>query len=204
MKNETERDSFFSNELKAWLRSKQPKTLASLGEVFAEKSFAITILLLMFIPALPLPTGGLTHIFEIITVLLALEMVAGLGTIWLPVRWKNMKLTSTIERRAIPIILRRIRWFEKHSSQRLNWVFQLPLFTRLNALVIIVFTVAAFMAPPFSGLDTLPALGVVLLCLSIILEDIRVLLLSYVMGVAGTAIVVAVGAVTINIIHHLI
>ncbi|MDO8591748.1 MAG: exopolysaccharide biosynthesis protein [bacterium] len=203
MKNEVKQNSSFSDKLEAWLKSKKPKTLTSLDEVFADKSFAITILLLMFIPALPLPTGGITHIFEIITVLLALEMLVGRRTIWLPSRWKNMKLGAVIERRAIPMILHRIRWFEKHSSQKFNRIFQLPLFTQLNALVIIVFTAAAFMAPPFSGLDTLPALGVVLLCLSVILEDAKILILGYVSGVAGTAIVVAAGAATINIIHRL-
>jgi hypothetical protein len=204
MKNEVEQSYFFSHKLEAWLKSKKPKTLTSLDEVFGEKSFAITILLLMFIPSLPLPTGGITHIFEIITVLLALEVLLGLKTIWLPKRWKQMKLAGVIERRAIPMILRRIRWFEKHSSQKFNRIFQLSLFTRLNALVIIVFTAASFLAPPFSGLDTLPALGVVLLCLSVILEDVRVFLLGYITGIAGVAIVVAAGAATINIIHRLI
>lgn len=204
MKNKVEQSSSFSNKLEMWLKSKKPKTLTSLDEVFGEKSFAITILLLMFIPALPLPTGGITHIFEIITVFLALEMLLGLKTIWLPKRWKDMKLAGVFERRAIPMMLRRIHWFEKRSSQKLNWIFHLPLFSRLNPLIIIAFTVAAFLAPPFSGLDTLPALGVVLLCLSVILEDARILALGYATGIAGMAIVVAAGAVTINIIHRLI
>jgi len=204
MKNEVDQRFSFSNELEAWLKNQKPKTLSSLDEVFGEKSFAITIVLLMFIPALPLPTGGVTHIFKIITVLLALEMLVGLKTIWLPKRWKQMKLAGVLQRRAIPMILRRIRWFEKHSSQKFNRIFQLSLFTRLNALVIIVFTVASFLAPPFSGLDTLPALGVVLLCLSVILKDVRVLLLGYITGITGAAIVVAAGAATINIIHRLI
>lgn len=204
MKNEVKQNSSFSDKLEAWLKNKKPKTLTSLDGVFGEKSFAITILLLMFIPALPLPTGGITHIFEIITLLLALEILVGRRTIWLPKRWKNMKLAGILERRAIPMILHRIRWFEKHSSQKFNRIFRLPLFSRLNALTIIVFTVAAFLAPPFSGLDTLPALGVVLLCLSVILEDAKILILGYASGVAGTVIVVAAGAATINIIHRLI
>ena len=204
MKNEVEQELAFSHKLEVWLKTKEPKTLTSLDGVFGEKSFAITILLLMFIPALPLPTGGITHIFEIITVLLALEMLVGRRTIWLPRRWKQMKLSGVLERRAIPLILRRIRWFETRSSQKLNWVFALPLLARMNALIIVVFTAAAFAAPPFSGLDTLPSLGVVLLCLSVILEDVRILLLGVLAGVAGTAIIVAAGAATIEIIHRLI
>ena len=57
----------FSKQLEDWLKSDSPKTLGGLGAVFEEKSFAVAILLLMFIPALPLPTGGITHVFEAIT-----------------------------------------------------------------------------------------------------------------------------------------
>ena len=54
-------NGLFSDELERWLRSDESKTLRALGDVFEEKSFAATILLLMFLPALPVPTGGVTH-----------------------------------------------------------------------------------------------------------------------------------------------
>jgi hypothetical protein len=41
------------------------RTLGGLIEVFQEKSFAILFVLLLGLPALPLPTGGATHVFEI-------------------------------------------------------------------------------------------------------------------------------------------
>ena len=47
----------FSDELEAWLKSDGPKTLGELGETFGEKSFAVTILLLMFVPAAPVADG---------------------------------------------------------------------------------------------------------------------------------------------------
>ena len=70
-------DETFSDRLEAWLEGDGEKTVYGLGEVFAEKSFAVTILFLMFFPALPLPTGGITHVFEIITIIIAAEMVVG-------------------------------------------------------------------------------------------------------------------------------
>ena len=56
-------DTTFSDELEHWLREAPTHTLGSLSHLFAEKSFATTILLLMFVPAMPLPTGGITHVF---------------------------------------------------------------------------------------------------------------------------------------------
>ena len=65
-----------STELERWLQSDGEKTLGSLVEVFERKSFAIVFVLLLGVPALPLPTGGATHVFEIIAVVLALQLIA--------------------------------------------------------------------------------------------------------------------------------
>src|SRR5712672_615512 len=130
----------FSDELERWLRSDEPKTLGAMGDVFAEKSFAVTILLLMFIPALPLPTGGITHVFEVITVFVALQMVIGRRTIWLPRRWKQRELGKTITGKAVPFIIRRVRWFEKFTRPRLAGLFRQRWFMRVLGLVIITFT----------------------------------------------------------------
>ena len=57
-----------------------------------------------------------------------------------------------------------------------------------------VFTTGALLAPPFSGLDTLPALGVVTICLAIILEDAIVLGIGMVIGSGGLVLIVTIGA----------
>jgi hypothetical protein len=66
-----------SDELERWLNSDGDKTLSGLIELFQEKSFAILFVLLLGVSALPLPTGGVTHVFEIVAVLLALQLVIG-------------------------------------------------------------------------------------------------------------------------------
>ena len=187
-----ERD--FSDELEEWLRGDAPKTVGALGHAFEERGFAVTILLLMFVPALPLPTGGITHVFELITIVLALQMVLGRRTIWLPRRFKERELGASITQKAVPFISRRIRWFERFSKPRLAGLFDQRWFIRVLGLVIIVFTLGAAVAPPFSGLDTLPALGVVIICLSIILGDIVVLGVGTVIGTGGVLLIITIGA----------
>jgi hypothetical protein len=51
-----------SDELEHWLGSDQPKTLGNLIELFGPRSFALIFVLLMALPALPLSTGGATHV----------------------------------------------------------------------------------------------------------------------------------------------
>jgi hypothetical protein len=63
---------------------------------------------------------------------------------------------------------------------------------------------AAFLAPPFSGLDTLPSLGVVVLSVGVLLEDFYVAIAGLVVGAVGIALEVALGAAAIRGIGELI
>jgi hypothetical protein len=164
-----------------------------MSAVFAEKSFAVAILLLMFLPALPLPTGGISHVFEAMTVLLAAQMVLGRQTIWLPRRWQRRELGAITTGKAIPFIVRRVRWVERFSQ---GWML------RLLGLLLMALAIAAALAPPFSGLDTLPALGAVLVALAIILEDVLVLALGILVGTGGVILMVTIGAALARLIRR--
>jgi len=196
-------DDPFSDQLEAWLASDGPKTVGDLGTVFAEKSFAVTILFLMFVPALPLPTGGVTHVFEVITVLLAGELVLGARTIWLPARWRDRELGATATGRAIPFMLRRVRWLERFSRPRAAWLFDRRWFLRILGVVFVGLALAAALAPPFSGLDTLPSLGAVFVALAIILEDVVALAIGLAVGAGGVALILTVGVALAHLVRGL-
>ena len=193
----------FSDQLETWLNSDGPKTVGDLGRVFSGKSFAVTILFLMFVPALPLPTGGVTHVFELITVLLAGEMVIGARAIWLPVRWKERDLGATTSEKAIPFMMRRIRWLEHFSKPRAAWLFEQGWFLRILGVIFVGLAAAAALAPPFSGLDTFPALGAVFVALAIILEDVLALAIGLGIGAGGVVLILTVGAALVHLIRGL-
>jgi hypothetical protein len=197
------REEKFSDELEAWLRSDEPKTLGSLSGAFAARSFAATILLLMFVPALPLPTGGVTHVFEGITVILAAEMVLGRRTIWLPERWQGRELGAATTGRAIPFVIRWVRRVERFSRPRGAWLFGQRWMLRVLGLCFIALAVAAAVAPPFSGLDTLPAMGAIAVALALIFEDILLLALGVILGTAGVVLIVTVGAALVHVLRSL-
>jgi hypothetical protein len=184
----------FSDQLEGWIKNKKPKTLDSLIALFGEKSFAVIILLLMFLPALPLPTGGITHIFEAVTVVIAAEQVVGLKSIWLPKFLSTrIKLGKILGGKAGDELIKRLRWLENKSGRRWAWVFSTPGNKQFFGLIIIAFTVTAAVAPPFSGLDTLPALGVVLICLATIVEDALMALIGIIIGAAGMLLAIFLG-----------
>jgi hypothetical protein len=194
----------FSDELERWLRDDTPKTLGALRRVFATKSFAVTILMLMFVPALPLPTGGITHVFELIAVLVGAQMVIGRDTLWLPKRWHDRELGSLTTGKAIPFIVRQVRRFERLARPRGVALLERRWFLRVLGVAFIVLAIAAALAPPFSGLDTFPALGAVVLALGIILEDILIVGIGALIGLGGFALILTLGAALFHLISRVI
>jgi len=193
-----EREQPFSEELEGWLRSPGTKTLGDLLDVFDEKSFAIALLVLMITPALPLPTGGVTHVFELVSMLIALQMVIGRKNIWLPQRMRRHELGPVTTGKAIPFIARRVRWFERFARPRLPRVLRQRAVLSALGLIVLVLTIGAFVAVPFTGLDTLPSLGVVVIALSLILEDSLVTVIGIVIGAAGIALEIALGSAVLH------
>ena len=194
----TDRPEKVSVELERWLGGSGSKTLESLSELFGEKTFAIVFVLLLGLPALPLPTGGATHVFEIIAALLALELIAGRTQVWIPQRWRAIELAGQRQQRFLAGLLRMIRRLERISRPRLRFLFDHRLSNLVFGLLVLGGTAGAFLAPPFTGLDTLPALGVVLLSLGVLLEDILIVLAAVVVGVAGVALEIVLGSAAIH------
>ena len=92
----------------------------------------------------------------------------------------------------------RIRRLERLSRPRLTFLFEHRLSNIVFGLLVIGGAAGAFFAPPFTGLDTLPALGVVLLSLGFMLEDIIVVIVGLVVGVGGVLLEIIVGSAVVH------
>jgi hypothetical protein len=192
-----------SDSLEGWLEGESDKTLGSLVELFEEKSFAILFVLLLGVPALPLPTGGVTHVFEIIAVLLALQLIVGRDEIWLPQRWRRLQMAGPKQQKFLAGLMRLIRRLERLSKPRLTFLFNHRLSSVVFGLLVLGGAIGAFLAPPFTGLDTLPALGVVLISLGVLLEDFLVVVVGLIIGVAGVTLEIVLGRAAVHGISSL-
>ena len=192
-----------SDDLERFLNRDGETTLGGLIEVFGRKSFALLFVLLLGVPALPLPTGGATHVFEIIAILLALQLIAGREQIWLPRRWCKIELAGPRRERFIHGLLRVIRRLEGLSKPRARFLFDHRASNAIFGLFVAAGSLGAFLAAPFTGLDTLPALGVVLLSLGVLLEDIAVVVAGVVVGCVGVALEIFLGRAAVHGISSL-
>ena len=192
-----------SDQIEGWLRSDDDKTLGSLIELFGQKSFAILFVLLLGVPALPIPTGGATHVFEVIAALLALQLIAGRDEIWLPRRWRTRELAGDRQERFLATLMKMIRRLERVARPRLRFLFDHRLSNIVFGALVLGLTAAAFFAPPFTGLDTLPSLGVVLLSLGVLMEDFLVVVVALVIGATGVLLEILLGSAAIKGIGNL-
>jgi hypothetical protein len=193
-----------SVELDAWLTGDADKTLHGLIEVFGKKSFAVLFVLLLGLPALPLPTGGATHVFEILAALLALQLIAGRDEIWVPKRWSRLELAGERQQRLIAGLMKLIRRLEHVSRPRLAFLFDHRLTNIAFGLLVLGGAAGAFLAPPFTGLDTLPSLAVVLLSLGVLLEDIVIVIGAITIGLAGITLEIVLGSAALHSLGRLL
>jgi hypothetical protein len=202
--NRTDEDTRpISEEIEGWAHGDGPKTLGSLIALFEEKSFAVIFVILLGVPALPLPTGGATHVFEVIAMLLALQLIVGRDQIWLPQRWLRLELVGSKSGKFVNALVKVIRWLERFSRPRLRWLFDHRVSNSVFGLSILILSVAAFVAPPFSGLDTLPALGAVFVSLAVLLEDFLVVVAGILLGTTGIVLEIVLGRAAFNGVKQL-
>ena len=186
-------DDRLSDQLEALLEQDHV-TIGSLTDVLDERSFAVVLMVLMLPSALPIPTGGVTHVLEVFAGLIALQMIVGRHELWIPRRLARKELGATFTGKAAPKLLRFIRWFERHARPRLARLLDRRPVVSVLGVALLVFVIGAFVAPPFSGLDTLPSLGVVVVCLGVVFADGLIVGAGLVIGVVGLVLDVLLAA----------
>ena len=189
--------------LEAWLDSDEATTLGSLNDAFGEKVLATACLTLLAPSALPIPSGGATHVFEAIALVFAAQMVLARRSVWLPARWRSKELGAKSQK-GLRGLIRFVKFCERISHRRLAKLVTSRPGERLLGLLILLFIGGAVLAPPFSGLDTLPSLGVVLLALAVLLEDAAFAVAGIVIGAIGVALTIFLGAQATELLGGLV
>lgn len=189
-----------SDQLEAWMTSDRHKTVGDLVDTFGPSSFAVLFVVLMAFPALPVPTGGVSHVLEVVAMLLALELIIGRREVFIPERYRDKELKGLTNTRFQRALLKRIRWLERFSRPRLSRLLELRI-TRMGiGIVVFGLCLTAFLAPPFSGLDTIPSLGVVVLSLGVLLRDLVIAAIGTAIGAVGVLLVVFLGRAVLSLL----
>lgn len=187
-----------SEQLRRWRESDGDKTLGGLVDAMGAGGFALIFIILLGLPALPLPTGGITHVLEIVAMLISLQLIFGRKTVWIPQRWRGVQFEDGNGAKFIDGLVSTTTKLERFSKPRLRWIFGHWWSDVLYGLAVLAGALAAFLAPPFTGLDTVPALGVVILSVGVIMEDAAYMIGGAVMIVLAPVLEIALGDAIYN------
>ncbi|NES69044.1 MAG: exopolysaccharide biosynthesis protein [Okeania sp. SIO2D1] len=133
-------------------------TLGDIIDLAGERIFGFLFVILSIPSALPVPAPGYSIPFGILLLLLALQLIIGSHTPWLPKSWLNNSISlekvQGILKKAIPWLQR----IEFLSRPRLSYIC-----TSFVGRVIIgcaIALMAISMMIPIPGTNTLPAIGI--------------------------------------------
>lgn len=197
-------NTMFSTELSTALKKGNIKTIGDLQELFDEKSFAMIFLIFMFVPSLPIPTGGVTQFILLPVVMItSLEMAFGRRTVWLPWFVTRIKLRKSIITKALPFMIKRVKWFENIARPRLSRYLDLLIVRIITGLFVFTLAFGSAVAPPFSGLDTLPSMGAVIIALGLIFEDMAMYFAGVVVGAAGLGLIATAASLIISFFNKI-
>jgi hypothetical protein len=169
-------------------------TLADLARVLDDGSIALVLMVLLIPSALPIPTGGVTHVLELAALLVAAQLALGRDRLWLPSRLARHQLGSRFKDKGARKLVGVVRWFERFTRPRGAAVLATRPARMLLGVALMVLVLGAFLAPPFSGFDTLPSLGVVLIAIGLLFGDGLVVGAGLLVGATGLAVVLALGS----------
>jgi hypothetical protein len=162
-----------------------------LGEVLdkaGDRGYGFLLILLAipaFIPILPPGTSG---VLGALMSIVALQMLFGLKQPWFPKRWRNKvlspKVVQALQTRGVAIL----RQIERVSHPRGRRLTRNGLILRLSALVVIA--LALVLSSPMPFMNTLPALGVLLIGVGLANHDLYFLSAGWGIGIVVVLIVV--------------
>jgi hypothetical protein len=164
-----------------------------LGEVLdkaGDRGYGFLLILLAipaFIPILPPGTSG---VLGALMSIVALQMLFGLKQPWFPKRWRNKvlspKVVQALQTRGVAIL----RQIERVSHPRGRRFTRNGLILRLSALVVI--GLALVLSSPMPFMNTLPALGVLLIGVGLANHDLYFLSAGWGIGIV-VVLIVALG-----------
>ncbi len=135
-------------------------TLGTVLDRISEKGFGLLLLCLALPSALPIPAPGYSTPFGVLIVLVAVQMVAGRQTVWLPEKARRRLLPGTFRLKMVAAASGFLRKTEHLIRPR--W----PLFTGRNAsrlLGLLVLLMGLLMILPIPLTNTAPAMVIFLI-----------------------------------------
>ena len=158
-------------------------TIGEIIDAFGERAFGFVLILFSLPNCVPAPPG-IAGIVGTPVLIFGIQMMLGHKHPWLPRFIKRRSVSVSKFKRLIDIAEPKLQWVESFCKPRLCPLFG-PLGDRLVGLF--AFLVALSVLIPFPGTNFPPSIALVIASIAIMEEDGYLLIVGYLIGLAGLA-----------------
>lgn len=164
-------------------------SVSQILETFHERGFGAFLFLFALPAALPVPAAGLGTLLALPLILLTAQQAAGRHTIWLPERIKQRSISRTKLEKTIKSARPWIQKLEKLLRPRLEVITQGKISMLTGALG---FIMALSVSLPLPLTNTVPALGIALMAVGVLVRDGLAILVGAATGISWIAFLAAI------------
>ncbi len=143
----------------------------SIGETtqaVGEKGFGLILMVLSLPSALPVPAPGYSTPFGIVIGLIALQMILGRQTLWIPARLQRIRIKPSLAKSMLGTATRALKKIERWIRPRQRWIRSRPGQAGLASVILIM---ACLMMLPIPLTNSFPAVVIFLIGLGLSEED---------------------------------
>ncbi len=154
-------------------------SIGEITEAVAEKGFGLLLIVLSLPSALPVPAPGYSTPFGIVIGLIALQMILGRQTAWLPRKLTTTRIKPEIAKKMLGTASGFLKRIERFIKPRQRWIRSR---SGQAALASVIFIMACLMILPIPLTNTFPAMVIFLIGIGLSEEDGLLAILAFFIG----------------------
>jgi len=148
-------------------------------EAVGEKGFGLILMVLSLPSALPIPAPGYSTPFGIVIGLIALQMIFGRPTLWIPQKLKRVRIKPSLARTMLGAASRFLKKIERWIRPRQRWIRSRAGQAGLATVILIM---ACLMILPIPLTNTFPAMVIFLIGVGLSEEDGLLAIFAFAIG----------------------
>ncbi|MEM7791443.1 MAG: exopolysaccharide biosynthesis protein, partial [Verrucomicrobiota bacterium] len=160
-------------------------SIDELKHAVGEKGFGLLLMILSLPSALPVPAPGYSTPFGIAIALIAMQMLVGRESVWLPKRIKKVRINQKLAKKMIGSAVKFIRIIEHLIKPRQRWIRSRG---GQAGLAIVIIIMACLMMLPIPLTNTFPAMVIFLIGIGLSEEDGLLAIAAFGVGLAAVAL----------------
>ncbi len=163
----------------------QGPSIGELTEAVGDKGFGLLLIILSLPSALPVPAPGYSTPFGIAIAIIALQMLIGRHTVWLPERIQRIRIAPKIATKMIGAASKFLRAIEHLIKPRQRWIRSRG---GQSGLAIVILIMSCLMMLPIPLTNTFPAMVIFMIGVGLSEEDGLLAIAAFVVGLGAVAL----------------